>query len=279
MRKSCLITASVLAAAMWGTTAVAVGQSTKPAFVPGGGADPLQSVVDEHLKVYRSLTGQTRLAEATSDARVVTDAGRQSLIREDDDRSIATLVEDAAITAAIKTRLVWDDPEQAFDVAVITRRGVVTLSGETESIHARVMAEDIAARTDGVLQVINEIEISEVAAFGNPGFTDVSNTPADAAGGIIKTGAEYVNEQTANVDGVIDDAWITAQVKAELVASDTVDGMAISVDTRGGMVSLHGEVPDVETKALAVRAANGVEGVIGVDAVGLKVRTSTASTS
>lgn len=63
---------------------------------------------------------------------------------------------------------------------------------------------------------------------------------------------------------VVDDASITAQVKAELLADKAVSGLAVSVATFKGEVVLTGAVDTWEQSAKAARIAHRVRGVTGV---------------
>ncbi|HSR10843.1 MAG TPA: BON domain-containing protein [Thermodesulfobacteriota bacterium] len=60
---------------------------------------------------------------------------------------------------------------------------------------------------------------------------------------------------------VTDDATITSKVKSELLLDDRVKGLAISVDTFEGNVTLTGGVPNQEQKDVAGRIARSVNGV------------------
>jgi hyperosmotically inducible protein len=63
----------------------------------------------------------------------------------------------------------------------------------------------------------------------------------------------------------VDDAGVTAKVKAALLAESGVDGMKINVDTFNGRVTLKGEVPNQGQIDRATQVAKGVEGVKEVD--------------
>ena len=67
------------------------------------------------------------------------------------------------------------------------------------------------------------------------------------------------------VGAALDDATITAKVKAALLASDGVSGTDISVETVGGTVILTGEVKDAQQVQRAAEIAMNVEGVRSVD--------------
>jgi hyperosmotically inducible protein len=63
----------------------------------------------------------------------------------------------------------------------------------------------------------------------------------------------------------VDDATVTAKVKAALLAESGVDGTKINVDTFNGRVTLKGEVPSKTMIDRAVQVARGIEGVKDVD--------------
>ena len=61
-----------------------------------------------------------------------------------------------------------------------------------------------------------------------------------------------------------EDATITTNVKAKLVADPTVSGTAINVDTKDGVVTLTGTVDNDAARTKAETIAKGVEGVKSV---------------
>lgn len=63
----------------------------------------------------------------------------------------------------------------------------------------------------------------------------------------------------------VDDAGVTAKVKAALLAESGVDGTKINVDTFNGRVTLKGEVPSKAQVDKAAQIAKGVNGVKDVD--------------
>lgn len=77
------------------------------------------------------------------------------------------------------------------------------------------------------------------------------------------TGGEMSSDRSAGQ--AVDDATVTAKVKAALMAESGVDGTKINVDTMNGRVTLKGEVPDKTMIDKAVQVAKGVEGVKDVD--------------
>jgi hyperosmotically inducible protein len=63
----------------------------------------------------------------------------------------------------------------------------------------------------------------------------------------------------------VDDATVTAKVKAALLAESDVDGSKINVDTINGRVTLKGEVPSKTMVERAAQVAKGIEGVKDID--------------
>src|SRR5262245_55700965 len=74
-------------------------------------------------------------------------------------RSASTQIDDAAITAAVKSRLAADPDVAALNIDVDTLEGVVTLSGQVNSAAERTEAVQIAAGTDDVVRVVNNLQI------------------------------------------------------------------------------------------------------------------------
>jgi osmotically-inducible protein OsmY len=75
-------------------------------------------------------------------------------------RSVGDQIDDAAITAEVKARLVADTDVAALNIDVDTLDGVVTLTGQVDDDEARLEAERIARTTPGVIRVISRIRVS-----------------------------------------------------------------------------------------------------------------------
>jgi len=70
-------------------------------------------------------------------------------------------VDDAAITASVKSTLVADKAANLTRVDVDTSKGVVSLNGVVESAEQKARAEQLARRVDGVKQVINNLQVQK----------------------------------------------------------------------------------------------------------------------
>ena len=80
-------------------------------------------------------------------------------VEQKTDTAVQT-VDDAAITATIKAKLVADDELKAIDINVDTKGGVVTLTGAAPSPAAVDRATTIAKSVDGVANVTNQLTVS-----------------------------------------------------------------------------------------------------------------------
>jgi osmotically-inducible protein OsmY len=68
---------------------------------------------------------------------------------------------DVEIKADVRNRLVWDSWVNADDIDIDVKNGVVTLTGEVDSIVEKRAAGDDAWDTPGVLDVANQLRIRQ----------------------------------------------------------------------------------------------------------------------
>jgi osmotically-inducible protein OsmY len=69
------------------------------------------------------------------------------------------VLDDAAVSARVKARLVADPDVNAFHIDVDTIDGRVTLSGKVARAFQREEAERVAQRTEGVREVVNLLQV------------------------------------------------------------------------------------------------------------------------
>jgi len=167
-------------------------------------------------------------------------------------------VRNASITGAIKAKLIADHRTRGFDINVDTvNQGEVTLRGTAPSVEGRLAAAELASMVAGVKSVQNDLIIAE------PGSVAARSAPPATASQHLRRGAES-GAETAG------DAWITAKVKAALLADREVRARDIKVTTEDGVVHLEGEVDNRRIEARVVEIAAGIEGVRRVDIAQLK---------
>jgi hyperosmotically inducible protein len=69
-------------------------------------------------------------------------------------------VDDASVTAAVKSQLVMDKAANLTRVDVDTNNGVVHLNGIVESSEQKGRAEELARRVKGVTKVVNQLQVA-----------------------------------------------------------------------------------------------------------------------
>jgi hyperosmotically inducible periplasmic protein len=74
-------------------------------------------------------------------------------------RTAGRNVDDAAITASVKSSLVADKASNLTRVDVDTTNGVVSLNGVVESPEQKNRAAQLASRVDGVRNVVNNLQV------------------------------------------------------------------------------------------------------------------------
>ena len=70
-------------------------------------------------------------------------------------------LEDGAVTAAVKTKLLADPTVSGMRIDVDTRDGVVTLTGTVTTEAARARANELARTTDGALRVDDRLTVAD----------------------------------------------------------------------------------------------------------------------
>jgi hyperosmotically inducible periplasmic protein len=118
---------------------------------------------------------------------------------------------------------------------VNVKDGIVTLSGEASSMAQKELTTEYAKDIDNVKEVKNEMTVAK-----NPAKPD-----------------ETIGEK-------IDDASITAQVKASLLSHHSTSALKTKVQTTDGVVTLSGIAKNAAEKSLVTKLATDIDGVSSV---------------
>jgi hyperosmotically inducible periplasmic protein len=162
-------------------------------------------------------------------------------------RSYGEVIDDASITSAVKSKLVWSKNTEGLTANVETKRGKVTLVGSADSAATKDLVGKLAMGTRGVMSVDNQLVVKSAKA----------GTAATAMSSTQEVGKD------------MSDGWITTKVKSTYVYSSNVDGSDISVNTDKGVVMLSGKVDSGAERALAIELAQNVRGVKSVQSKAL----------
>ncbi|HEU5249573.1 MAG TPA: BON domain-containing protein, partial [Thermoanaerobaculia bacterium] len=131
--------------------------------------------------------------------------------------AVACAQTDAGITTKVKSKLAADDTVKAYQIDVDTKDKVVTLSGNVDSQAAKDQAVNLARSTEGVADVVDNITLAGGSA-AMPGEMGGA-APAPGGEGDAAMGGNAPNPEPDRPAGeVVDDAAITAAVKAKLLA-------------------------------------------------------------
>ena len=98
-----------------------------------------------------AMSEQTPAPSSDMAAAPSTDAGAST------QSNMGQLVDDASITASVRTEIVKDPDLSNLQISVDTKGGVVTLEGKTTSEAARTKAVQIARAVTGVTDVNNRL--------------------------------------------------------------------------------------------------------------------------
>ena len=193
--------------------------------------------------------------------------------RKSEDRTFGEVVDDATLTATVKSKLLWSKNTEGLEmdvpfgagrwaVNVVARYVVVagaivgnvtatrqlTLRGTAQSDAAKALAGRMAENTRGVTSVDNRLTVNSSKA--------VSRKDKGAEAGKVAVEA-------------VSDSWITTKVKSTYLSSRSLDSDDIKVDTSKGNVTLTGTVASGEQRDLATELALNIRGVNKVNATAL----------
>jgi|SRR5882757_9733798 len=105
-----------------------------------------------------SSAARMRAAEIAKNVSGVVEV-QNNLEVKSGERTAGKTVDDAAITAKVKTALIADSTTKAHQINVTTNNGQVQLSGFVDSAAAREQAAKLALQVNGVVSVQNNIDV------------------------------------------------------------------------------------------------------------------------
>jgi osmotically-inducible protein OsmY len=110
--------------------------------------------LETHMKIRTALTAAAVAVALVTVTGCAVTRGQQTA---------GAYVDDTAITASVKTRMLEDERVAGTSITVETLNGTVMLSGFAKSQAEKAAAESIARKVDGVRAVKNEITVRPAA--------------------------------------------------------------------------------------------------------------------
>ncbi|HEB1789252.1 molecular chaperone OsmY [Escherichia albertii] len=178
------------------------------------------------------LTSAIATGSAFADNNVQTGAETAGQKVDSSMSKVGNFMDDSAITAKVKAALVDHDNIKSTDISVKTDHKVVTLSGFVESQAQAEEAVKAAKSVEGVVSVSDKLHVRD--------------------------------SKESSVKGYAGDTAITSEIKAKLLADDTVPSRHVNVETTDGVVQLSGTVDSQAQSDRAESIAKAVDGVKSV---------------
>ena len=181
--------------------------------------------------IQLSLITASLIVIGCSPANILVSGAGTSMVVAEGDRSLGTVVDDATIKVNIAAKFINSDDNLFVDVGTNVLEGRVLLTGLVDNQEIRIDAVRKVWEVDGVIEVINEIQIGNRATL-----------------------KEYAQ-----------DVWITTQVRS--VASKAVGLRVISYnfETIQGKVYVAGitsRPEQLEDLLIAIKSIKGVKEII-----------------
>ena len=166
-----------------------------------------------------------------SPAGVLASSGATTMVVAEGDKSLGTTVDDATIKFNISRKLLISKNNLFVNIDTSIVEGMVLLTGIVKNQESRIEAVKIVWEVEGVIEVINEIEIGDKTSI-----------------------KEYAN-----------DVWITTQIKALAARDIGLRFISYNIETIKGKVYLAGitsRPEQLETLVNIIKSVRGVKDVV-----------------
>jgi hyperosmotically inducible protein len=114
----------------------------------------LSGFVDNQAQIDRAIM-------ITSSVEGVKNVDNKVSLKKDGVTTMGIKVDDSIVTSKIKSSFLADPDIKSLDIAVVTHNGEVQLSGFVDNQTQINRAIDVARRTEGVNNVINELRVKK----------------------------------------------------------------------------------------------------------------------
>ena len=120
------------------------------------------------------------------------------------DKTAGQVVDDSAIQAELKTKLMGDNLFEGLGINIEVRKGVVQLGGFIDDAQVAADAERTAAGVEGVVEVDNQLHLKEgKASMGRNVDDKVVTTRVKSSLGEIESGSSLFKVNVDTYNGVV----------------------------------------------------------------------------
>jgi len=117
------------------------------------GVVQLSGFVDNQAQIERAIAATSAVAGVTS--------VESGISLKSGNATVGNAVDDGIITTKVKSALLADPSVKSFDIAVVTRKGEVQLSGFVDNQAQIDLAVALVSKVEGVARVDNELSIQK----------------------------------------------------------------------------------------------------------------------
>lgn len=225
---------------------------------------------DDNIKVSSqegivTLTGSVseEIHKALAQETVESLAGVKGIDNRLEIKATATSTNDALINARVKLELRSHSNLSAANTEVDVQGGVVTLTGQAKNQAQIDLTTEYIKDVDGVVEVQNKVSVA------NDGTTpktmgEKAEHIGKRVGAKVENVENKISTKAEDLGEKIDDASITALVKATLLFHRSTSAIKTRVETRDGHVTLTGIARNASEKELAGKYVKDVSGVKSV---------------
>ena len=100
-------------------------------------------------------------------------------------RSVGQVIDDTTLTTEIKAKLTADALSNLTKIGVLTRDGVVTLTGDVDSLERKARAVQIASSVRGVRQIVDNVQVLGGPAAPPPPTASLPGQPTFEVTGVV----------------------------------------------------------------------------------------------
>lgn len=168
---------------------------------------------------------------------------------------------DMLISSRVRLAIVSHRTLRGVDVRFVVGNGRVTLNGTAESKAQIDLITEYIKDIEGVVEVNNEMEIGKIESQAGKTLGEKAGDAATATAHKVDNARRDIGQKADTALEFIDDASLTALVKATLMVHRSTSALDTKVVSKDGVVTLSGTAKNPAARELATQITQDVHGV------------------